>query len=188
MRKMWLSSSDLPLQSRVQHRRRRLFELRVGIRAKSEIGPEIPRRGRMMAQYKEIIVALIGVLGAVVGYLVQKNKELNQKISDQKREAYASFLKNFTEVSVAIMHDEDVAGKDADRERMLARDQLLLYGSDDVIKAYDAWVRYADPEQHDLDKEGELISLLFLAIRRDILGKTKVTKEHLDSLNPFNRG
>jgi hypothetical protein len=86
------------------------------------------------------------------------------------------------------MHDEDVTGKDADRERMLARDQLLLYGSDDVIKAYDAWVRYADPEQHDLDKEGEILSLLFLAIRRDILGKTKVTKAHLDSLNPFNRG
>jgi hypothetical protein len=36
------------------------------------------------------------------------------------------------------MHDEDVSGKDADRDRMLARDQLLLYASDDVIKAYDA--------------------------------------------------
>jgi len=141
-----------------------------------------------MAQYKEIIVALIGILGAVFGYLIQKNKELNLKISEQKREAYASFLRNFTEIAVAVTHDEDVSGKDADRDRMLARDQLLLYGSDDVIRAYDAWVRYSDTEPHDLDKEGELLSLLFLAIRRDILGKTKVTKEHLDSLNPFNRG
>ena len=141
-----------------------------------------------MAQYKEIIVALIGVFGAVVGYLVQKNREMNQRISDQKREAYASFLRNFTEVSVAVMHHEDVFGKDAVRERMLARDRLLLYGSDDVIKAYDAWVRYSDAEPHDLDKVGELLSRLFLSIRRDILGKTKVTKEHLDSLNPFNRG
>jgi len=49
-------------------------------------------------------------------------------------------------------------------------------------------VRYADKEGHDFDKEGELLSLLFLAIRRDILGKTKVTKEQLDSLNPLNRG
>ena len=70
----------------------------------------------------------------------------------------------------------------------MARDQLLLYGSDDVIKAYDAWVRYADIERRDLDKEGELLSLVFLAIRKDIMGKSKVTKEHLNNLNPFNRG
>lgn len=142
----------------------------------------------MMTEYKEIIVALIAVFGAVVPYLLQKNKELNLKIAEQKREAYNSFLRNFTEISVAVMHDEDVSGKEADRNRLLARDQLLLYGSDDVIKAYDAWVRYADMEEHDLNREGELVSLIFLAIRKDLLGKTKVTKEHLNNLNPFNRG
>jgi hypothetical protein len=43
-------------------------------------------------------------------------------------------------------------------------------------------------EEHDLNREGELVSLIFLAIRKDLLGKTKVTKEHLNNLNPFNRG
>ena len=141
-----------------------------------------------MIEYKEIIVALIAVFGGVLAYLLQRNKELNLKIADQKREAYASFLKNFTEVAVAIMHDEEVSGKDADRDRMLARDQLLLYASDDVIKAYDAWVRHADIEDHDFDKESELLSLLFLAIRKDVLGRTKVTKDDVVNLNPFNRG
>src|SRR6266566_7184946 len=136
----------------------------------------------------EIIVALIAVFGAVLPYLLQKNKELNLKIAEQKREAYASFLKNFTEIAVAVTYDEDVSGKDADLERMLARDKLLLYGSDDVIKAYDAWVRYSDTEKHDFDKEGELVSLIFLAIRKDLLGKTRVTTEHLANLNSFNRG
>ncbi len=136
----------------------------------------------------EIIVALIAVFGAVLPYLLQKNKELNLRIAEQKREAYANFLKNFTEIAVAVMHDEDVSGKEADMERMLARDQLLLYGSDDVIKAYDAWIRYADTKKHDLDKEGELMNLIFLAIRKDLLGKSKVTQEHLANLNPFNRG
>jgi DNA topoisomerase IA len=141
-----------------------------------------------MTGYKEIIVALIAVFGAVVTYLLQRNKELNLKLAEQKREAYTSFLRNFTETAVAVMHDEDVSGKDADRDRMFARDQLLLYGSDDVIKAYDTWVRYADTEEHDLDREGELVSLILLAIRKDLMGKSKVTKEHLSSLNPFNRG
>ena len=135
-----------------------------------------------------IIVALIAVFGGVFTYLLQKNKELNLTIAEQKREAYASFLKNFTEIAVAVMHDKDISGEDADRNRMLARDQLLLYGSDDVITAYDAWIRYADVEGHDLEREGKLVSLIFLAIRRDVLGKTKLTEGHLDNLNPFHRG
>lgn len=112
----------------------------------------------------------------------------NINATEQKRKAYTSFLRNFTEIAVAVMHKEDVGGKDADRDRMLARDQLLLYGSDDVIKAYDAWVRFADIEGHDPNTEGELVSLILLAIRKDLLGKTKVTKEQLNNLNPFNRG
>lgn len=139
----------------------------------------------------EIIVALIAVFGAVFPYLYQRNKELNLKIADQKRAAYASFLNNFTKTSIAAMYDEDekLSGKDADFERMLARDQLLLYASDDVIKAYDAWIRFSDAdEEKNYGKEGELLSLVFLAIRKDLLGNSKVTKENLENLNPFNRG
>jgi hypothetical protein len=75
-----------------------------------------------MSEYKEIVVALIAVLGGVLPYLAQRNKELNLKIADQKREAYANFLKNFTETAVAIMHDEEISGKDSDRDRLLAKD------------------------------------------------------------------
>ena len=65
----------------------------------------------------------------------------------------------------------------------------MLYGSDEVIKAYDAWIRFSDAnEERDYVKEGELLSLVFLAIRKDLLGKTRVTKENLENLNPFNRG
>src|SRR5438105_2408082 len=117
----------------------------------------ITKRGLLVV---EIIVALIAVFGGVLPYLLQRNKELNLKIADQKREAYASFLTNFTKVSVAVTYDEDVSGKEVDLERLLARDQLLLYASDDVIKAYDAWIRYADNEKHDYKKEGELHSLV----------------------------
>ena len=60
-----------------------------------------------MTEHKEIVVAFIGVFGAmivafigmasaVITYLLQKNKELNLKIAEQKREEYAIFLKNFT--------------------------------------------------------------------------------------------
>jgi hypothetical protein len=146
-----------------------------------------------MFGYTEIIVALIAVFGAVIPYLFQRNKELKLKIAERKRDAYSNFLNNFTETSVAIMHGDDISGKDEDRKRMLARSQLLLYASDEVIKAYDAWIRFddtekSDPQKHDFIEETKLVNLIFLAIRKDILGKTNVTAEHLSNLNPFNRG
>ena len=63
----------------------------------------------------EIIVALIAVFGAVLPYLFQRNKELNLKIADQKREAYTSFLNNFTKIAVAATYDEDdkLSGQEA---------------------------------------------------------------------------
>src|SRR3989442_5695174 len=98
----------------------------------------------ILLQYKEIAVALIAVFGVVVPYLVQRNKEYKLKLAEQKIAAYSEFLRDFTETAVMISHDEEVDGKAADRQRILARNQILLYGSDDVIQAYDKWVRYSD--------------------------------------------
>ncbi|GHO52379.1 hypothetical protein [Ktedonobacter robiniae] len=137
----------------------------------------------------EIIVALIAVFGVVFPYLFQRNRELNAKIADQKREAYENFLYNFTEMTVEIMHGKEASGKETDLKRMSARDKLVLYASDEVIKAYDTWVRYGDAESHDWKKDSELMDLILLAIRKDLLlGKTKLTRDHITNLNSFNRG
>jgi hypothetical protein len=42
--------------------------------------------------------------------LLQKNKELNLKSAKQKRAACMSFPNKFTEVAIAVMHEEDVSG------------------------------------------------------------------------------
>ena len=97
-----------------------------------------------LLQFKEIIVALIAVFGVVLPYLGQRNKEYKLKLAEQKIAAYSEFLRDFTETAVLIMHDEKMGSKDLDRQRMMARNQILLYGSDDVIKAYDKWVLFTD--------------------------------------------
>ncbi len=61
----------------------------------------------MMSEYKEIVVALIAVFGAVIPYLIQRNREHKLKIAERKREAYTTFLHGFTETAVRIMHDEE---------------------------------------------------------------------------------
>ncbi|MBU3967867.1 MAG: hypothetical protein KKG76_10945 [Euryarchaeota archaeon] len=138
----------------------------------------------------EILVALIGAIALLIGYLIQRQNELKLKITETKKEAYAEFLNDFTETAVAIMHDEEIDQITSDRQRMHARDQLLLYASDNVIKAYDNWIKYTDekPEGHGDNTEVGLFGKMLLEIRRDILGKTKLTVEDINNLNPFNRG
>ena len=89
------------------------------------------------------------------------------------------------------MHDKKLDQIESDRQRMLARNQLLLYASDNVIKAYDNWVKYTDenPQRGGDNNDVELFGKLLLEIRKDILeGKSKLTIEEINNLNPFNRG
>jgi hypothetical protein len=143
----------------------------------------------VVLQYKEIIVALIAVFGVVVPYLMQRNKEYKLKLVEQKIAAYSGFLRDFTETAVLITHDEDIDGKEEQRQRILARNQLLLYGSDDVIKAYDKWVTFSDDGgKAGSDEDVALFGTLLLKIRQDIVGSTRVTLSDITNLNPFYRG
>ena len=143
-----------------------------------------------LLQYKEIVVALIAVFGVVVPYLIQRNKEYRLKLAEQKIAAYSEFLRDFTETAVMIAHDEEIDSKAADRQRIMARNQILLYGSDDVIQAYDKWVRFSDKNQNagGSQEDVTLFGDLLLKIRQDIVGRTKVTVQEISNLNPFNRG
>lgn len=139
-------------------------------------------------QFKEIIIALIAVFGAIIPYLIQRKKEYTLKLVENKTAAYSEFLQDFTETALLVMHDNKI-DKKKDRQRMLARNKILLYGSDEVIKAYDKWVLYADEENdHDIDKEVALFGDLLLKIRQDIVGKTSVNVDDINNLNPFYRG
>ena len=144
-----------------------------------------------MTPSTEILVAVIPASGLLIGYLIQRKNELKLKITEKKMAAYTEFLKGFTETAVAIMHAKEVGGIASDRQRILARNQLLLYANDGVIKAYDNWIKYTDEnsERHGDNTYVELFGKFLLEIRRDILeGKTKLTVEEINNLNPFYRG
>lgn len=57
-----------------------------------------------------------------------------------------------------------------------------------MIKKYHEWIEYSDSENSDVNREVEIFGELLIEIRKDILGKSKVTKEEISNLNPFNRG
>lgn len=84
----------------------------------------------------DLLIALIGAFVLVWKYLTQKQKESAERIIENKRVAYSEFLKDFTEGSIKVMYEMDYDDFESDRGRMLARNQLLLYANDKVIKAY----------------------------------------------------
>lgn len=136
----------------------------------------------------DLLIALITAFILVWKYLMQRQKEFAERIIDNKRNAYSQFLTNFTETAVNVMYDRSTSGIKHDRERILARNQLLLYANDKVIKAYHDWIEYADTDEHDIDKEVELFGKILVEIRKDIHGASKVTEQEISNLNPFNRG
>lgn len=136
----------------------------------------------------DLLIALTTAFILIWKYLTQKQKEFAERIIDNKRTAYSEFLKNFTETAINVIYDKDTNGIKHDRERMLARNQLLLYADDKVIKAYHRWIEYADKENHDIDKEVELFGKILVEIRKDIHGDSKVTEQEISNLNPFKRG
>jgi hypothetical protein len=136
----------------------------------------------------DLLIALIGAFVLVWKYLTQKQKEFAERIIESKRNAYSEFLRGFTRSAVNIMHDIEPNEIEDDKERMNARNQLLLYANDNVVKAYHEWVDYADKEGKDINKEVELFGKILLEIRNDIHGKSKLSEEQISNLNPFNRG
>jgi len=136
----------------------------------------------------EFLITLISAFTLVWKYLTQRGKELEEQIIENKRKAYDEFLQNFTNTAVKVMYDKDTEGIKHDRERMYARNQLLLYANDKVIQAYHNWIEESDSNEHNIDTEVELFGKILLAIRNDLHGKSKVTAEQISNLNPFNRG
>lgn len=140
------------------------------------------------SQMLPIIVSLIGATALLVGYLIQHSNELIRINKDKRRDAYIQFLENFSETTIAVINDEEIVGTESDKKRFFARNKLLLFANDKVIKAYDEWIEYADIPEHDIDKETELFGKVLLEMRRDILGNTTVSIKDIKNLNPFLRG
>lgn len=138
----------------------------------------------------DLIIALIGASVLVWQYVAQKRKESAERIIESKRNAYSEFLKDFTETSLNIEYDKKVGGIKDDRRRINARNLLLLYGNDKVVKAYNDWVELndIDPANHGKDKDVELFGNILIEIRKDIHGDSRVTEQEIKNLNPFYRG
>ena len=93
-----------------------------------------------------------------------------------------------SEMALAVIHDRETGGIEADKRRIAARNQLLLFANDEVINAYDKWFRVNNTDGHNTDDEVRMFGKLLVAIRRDIQGASKVNEQQIEGLNPFATG
>lgn len=143
-----------------------------------------------LKSFFQLLIGLIGVSILVLKYINQRKKESAERTIENKRNAYSEFLKDFTETAININYDKETGGIEEDRRRINARNLLLLFGNDKVVKAYNKWVEFTDENEanHGSDKDVEMFGNILIEIRKDIHGDSKVTEQEIKNLNPFYRG
>ena len=134
-----------------------------------------------MISWIPILTATVAGALAVVGYLVQKHLERMHALADQRREAYTLYFRT--------MFQRIDSGRESDRaEEVYWRTRLLLFASDDVIEKVGVLQDLLTPNGPVEGCECEIHSAfddVLLAMRREIVGSTKVKLEDVQRLSPL---
>lgn len=155
--------------------------------------------------WETIIAALIAALVVMIGYRIQKKNEQEAKNREDSKQAYLKFLDDFTQGSViATLEDEylnsfppadsnEQINKhkiESQKRKLLARNHLLMYGSDNVIKAYLNFIKHIDEvvENEIEDKQEGYFNKILVEIRNEIYKDSKITDSEISNyFNEFNR-
>jgi hypothetical protein len=118
----------------------------------------------VLAAFSPFLLALIGGLGWLYRHERELKEEAYKQVSERKREAYIALLKIFFDTIKAIKIGKNLSEQEMSDRMIDASKELILYGSDDVVRIYQSWMTEARKGQSSLDRFGELV----LAIRRDM--------------------
>jgi len=138
----------------------------------------------LLAVTSPLLLALLAGLGWLYRHERERRSAAEQQISERKRSAYLQLLEIFFGAMKDISLGKTVRGDEKSLvEKMWdANQELILYGSDEVIRIYQAWLGEAREGYVDLEKFGQLI----VAVRRD-MGHLKTDISPDEVLRPFIR-
>jgi len=155
--------------------------------------------------WETIIAALIAALVVMIGYRIQKKNEQDAKNREDSKQAYLIFLDDFTQTNViSTLEDEffnSLSAADSNEQinkhkiesqkrKLMARNHLLMYGSDNVIKAYLNYIKHIDEviQSGVVDKQEEYFNKLLVEIRREIYKNSEITESEISKyFNEYNR-
>ena len=133
-----------------------------------------------ITSFSPIIVVILSAIIAGLGYLYKSERDrregVERQLSEHKYNTYMTLMNMYTDVMKASKTSKPLKPEDlVDRMQDLGKD-LIIYGSDDVVKAFQKWVDAGRKGQMSIKQFGELV----VAIRRDMGNKrTKITHEEV---------
>lgn len=129
----------------------------------------------VFAALSPILLVVLGGIGWLYRHEKERREAVERQLSDRKYKAYITLL----DIFFGIMKDIKASKtKTIDQDlinRMIdASKDLLIYGSDDVVRTYQKWIDIAREGKSPLGQFGEIV----ISVRQDMgNSKTKVTSE-----------
>jgi len=129
------------------------------------------------------LTLLFGVVAAMLGYSYQKSLERRLGLYNARRDVYSQYLRAWYDV----VHSDQLATgtlpADLKREYSHAKSLLAMYGSDRVIRSFNALNRFIlanDFLQAEYDKPAflALLGTFLIQLRRDC-GNSRLTYQEL---------
>lgn len=139
----------------------------------------------MSGEIIPIIVAVITVSGAAIAYLVQKHLDRQNALIEMRRKCYRDYLHAYSSMSDSPEKLEDIR-----RKYYQAEFDLLVVGSDEVVKAVGALSNFYsetndDRFNRDVAKTKLLVAQVCSAMRKDCFEKSSLTIEEIQAVVPI---
>jgi hypothetical protein len=143
-----------------------------------------------VSAWATIIAALILVIGGAVVYRWQKNIDQQIALIELRREAYRRYLTAFSNMTNNTHERNHVSSKKIAQELHLCEFDLLVVGSDEVLKSMNSLKEFYistndDRFNRDATKTDELVGKVCQAMRKDCFEKSSLTSEEFQRLVGF---
>jgi len=152
-------------------------------------------------EWETIVAAIIAAIIVIIGYQIQKKNDRIAQNRENSKQSYIQFLNDFTEGTVTEVLNEEYYNSlsepeqkkykiNSDRQKIQARDKLLLFGSDKVVKAYLDFIKHIDNVilNGTEDNQEEYFNKILTEIRKEIYPNTEITDDEISKyFNGYNR-
>lgn len=121
------------------------------------------------------IASLAGIIIVVLGWYIHRQTErikaMDNLISEKKNEAYSKFVGLFYELLTQSKENKSLDTHNGLIKIMEIKKTIFMYGSDQVFKAMNEWLKYCNPQYNQKEMLNKVLELLVL-IRKDLQYKS----------------
>lgn len=134
----------------------------------------------VLAALSPILLAILGGVSWLYRHEKERREAVEIQLSEHKYKAYITLLGIFFDLMKKTKLGEIANQKDLNDRMFDANKDLILYGSDDVVIAYQKWLGSARKEELEPIQFLEQFGKIIISIRKDMGNpKTKITSEEV---------